>query len=362
MISPKFRSFFLSTLLILTLSGCFGEKAPSDSSDSKENNSSGKSQVTEEKPLPSAAGQKIFDAAFLKTQEPVTHDTQGKIFIGLESYVIDREQNVLPSELERMDGEILLNYDYTNIGNASGDFTADLTFNKAIEPSILFSAKLQDKKIDAILKNFDQYAAAFFGIFDLLGGEAGIQEFQKNYVGKKMSIVLNDEQYQELIQSIQTANAEGEIVVNTKDEEQQIAQAFVNSHVIIISDGTQEENLTILPYTLSAQNLISFLNEVAKIIKVENDFSSDAAFFEKLTISGNAFVKDETELDGLDMKIIADKSLLEGATQDLHLLITYRKVNSKNEWKFALLNPEKSMEQAFLKMTYEWQEGGNAAQ
>jgi len=335
-LTPLLAPIFIIALT-LTLSGCGAEK---------------------ERKISIEEGQKIFDEAFLNSQKSVDQNNLKKqIALGIEAKVLDNKNDVLPEELENIKSNLRLNYDRSNKENVLGDLVAEIFLNQTdstkSKPNLSFSAKLADKKIAYILKNFDIKAATFFGIGTLLGGEEGLSAIQKNFVDKENIYPLTDEQYKGLLESIETANSEGDLIVNTKTEEQAITQAFIDNKVIAIKGGKFIEGKYILDFEITGAPLANFLNAVAKINRIERDFSNIISDFENIEISGVAQVSEDKKIIQIEGQIFVDKKLISKAEKDLIIDVNYTIPNpANNHWEIALVDAIKNTKQATLIIDY----------
>ncbi|EKD66269.1 MAG: hypothetical protein ACD_49C00055G0006 [uncultured bacterium (gcode 4)] len=92
---------------------------------------------------------------------------------------------------------------------------------------------------------------------------------------------------------IESSKKDKPLVENTKQEEAQIIDSFLKNEVIqILSWKETESSSSELNFKFNWVNFVNFLNDVAKIIKEEKDFSSDKDFFKDFSLWWTLEIKD----------------------------------------------------------------------
>lgn len=297
--------------------------------------------------------QKAFDDAFIAGQQSDSDSKKGNLDISVTLAVKDNENNVLPSELEQLTGRVKAEWDFVEITKATGSILMELSFNQSSKPNFAFYADLADQQFQQVLQSFDENTARFLGIEDILGGPEGVAQFRTDYIGKESIIELTDEQMKEIARSFETANEQGDIVVNTAEEEEAIVQAFIKSKVVEVVGGSKSDDTYLLEFKTTGEPIVNFLNKVAEINDLERDFSGDLKNFDLMDITGSIKVTNN-KITLIDTEIFAQKGLIEDADKDFVINIIFESVSEKaGKWTVKLIDSFTSEEQARLEVDYQ---------
>lgn len=313
-------------LSLLALSGCsfLGGSSERDISEKEANN--------------------IFAEAFLRS-----FDTEEKLEmngeIGVEIEVSDNENNVLPSVLEAARMDLDFSYDVSH--ELVGEVAFSASLNESSAPDFGVQAKLENKKLSYTLTDISQNIVLFFGIEEMFGGDTEMAlRAISVYKDREEVIELSDEQYDEIESAIKGTFDES--VQNTKEQEQAIHQAFIQSGVFSFSGGRFEEGIYSLNFDYSAHGLTNFLNKVAEINGEEMDFSAQQDVYKKVQINGVMKINEAKEITSVKGDIFVDRGLIKEAEKDLVLEYEYR----QGSFSLKMIDALENTVQARLKV--EW--------
>jgi len=294
-----------------------------------------------------AEGQTLFDQAFLASQENTQADSKSAQYdINLALSVKDNANDVLPAKLEQLSGTIYLNYDFENELNVYAETIVEFFLNGSKLPDFGFMASLKEKNFSYTLTNFDIDAGIFLGLDELLGGTSELETLRDSFVGQTQNIRLKDSEYREIVRTLTNAPEDSELVVNTADQEKAIVQSFVDQKVIQITTARKNIDGYELGFAATGPALVSFLNDVAEINGLENDFASELPMLEKISMTGIIKLDSAQKISQINSDILVKRALLNSAEKDLLFNLNYQKSDNTDKFVLTLLDAIKNTEQA----------------
>lgn len=190
-------------------------------------------------------------------------------------------------------------HDFSNPKNASLTWTLRMYLNKRSfwewDLDVDFSVN-SSWTINLKTNNLDENILKVLNI-DAESSRTILDEYKKN---KWQNIVINSYKdfIWEILSSINDSSKNSPLVQNTKSEESQIIDLFIKDEVFkLLSWQEDEDFVDKIKLTFSPINFSKFLNDVAKILKENKDFSKEGQDFKDYKLSWNLTIKDKSIID-----------------------------------------------------------------
>ena len=149
------------------------------------------------------------------------------------------------------------------------------------------------------LDHLDSRMLDLFGITD--PNRKDLIALFQDHAGKPFTTDAQSSMIRDVLDTIQSAK--DPLYQNTKSQEAQIIQSFLDRDVIRISTGSQLPNSTArLTFQLDPANAVAFLNTVGKILGNGNenkDFGGDKTLFDHFPVSGTMDIRDHRLVDSI---------------------------------------------------------------
>lgn len=296
-------------------------------------------------------GQSIFGETFINSQSGAENKLTAEYNVDIALSVEDNENDVLPTELEKLSGSIYFAYDFQSEINASAELLIDFYLNKSSLPNFGFMASLKEKVLSFTLTNFDTEAGIFLGLDELLGGEEGIDMIMNSFVGQTQNIKLKDSEYREIVDTLTNPAESGEIIINTEEEDLAILQSFIDEQVVEITSAEKNTEGYLLGFKVNSQSIVDFLNQVGEINGIEADFANELPTLSQINVNGEIQINSKKEFQNIEADIVVERSLIDSAQKDLLLGFDYANAGKKSEYSLTLIDAIKNTEQAKLELT-----------
>lgn len=156
--------------------------------------------------------------------------------------------------------------------------------------------------------------------------------------GKFISSDAHAEFLKEIFTTLAVSKKDSPLRENSKEEEKQIIDAFLDAEVLEVTAGSEkEEDTSTLTMRLNPENTVIFLNRVAAILGGEDarkDFDGNKEFLKSFTVAGTVDLRDKRIIDSHVLSEIPLSSIDEKTGEK-----KYDALITENQFIYA--NPER---------------------
>lgn len=156
--------------------------------------------------------------------------------------------------------------------------------------------------------------------------------------GKFISSDAHAEFLKEIFTTLAVSKKDSPLRENSKEEEKQIIDAFLDTEVLeVISGVEKEEGTSTLTMKLNPENTVKFLNQVAVILGGEDakkDFDGNKDFLKSFTVAGTMDIRDKKIVDSRILSEIPLSAIDEKTGEK-----KYDALITENQFTYA--NPER---------------------